>query len=758
MQETKFNYVVSNDNTLVSPDTGTYTSMSASSNINNTTNAMNSGNNYLLYGTIIFSLILIIFSIVSIIRKKNRFKSSMNEAIKHKTNVALVILATILLSSSFIALIANITNYTTATTIPNDNFTTKKDVTTTVTLDKTDSVTACATDTITMANALAGGYTLNFTASNIDPAISSITEYELTIDDETTPTTITPDDTITIKDITTATSAGDTTDVTLCISFPADTEPGTYTVTGAYDSTVEIYSVVWKNYDGTVLYEDNSVSRGTTPEYGGTIPVKPADAQYTYTFNGWTPEVAVATEDTTYTATYTQQVVNYTITYDLADGTLPTGATNPTTYNVETDTFTLINPERTNYTFTGWTGSNGTTPQTTVTVAKGTTGNLNYVANWDCSANQICYDDNGANSPTTMSNQSISSSATSRDLRASNFQRSGYGFAGWNTKADGTGTSYGPNETITLTPGQLSTAGLRLYAIWIPSAGNLQNWNGCNAMNIGDVTALTDQRDNNTYAIAKLADNKCWMIENLRLDSTAELTTTNTNNPLNNAGTVTIKNSDGNTTNHLSASTNPTTTAWCTNFNAACYDQSMVFTGNTTNTVSNMTSANANIYSYGNYYNWYSATAGNGTYSFNTENNSVNGSICPAGWHLPKGGNKTRIEANDDNDYWNLIVDSLNNGTLPANYTSNAYPYYTGNPEGTDVSKLTRSYPNNFIYSGYVHGSSVIARGGEGDYWTSTAYSSYRAYVLHLNSSYVYPGAYDWLKGDGGSVRCLMGV
>ena len=31
--------------------------------------------------------------------------------------------------------------------------------------------------------------------------------------------------------------------------------------------------------------------------------------------------------------------------------------------------------------------------------------------------------------------------------------------------------------------------------------------------------ALTDARDNNTYTVARLADGKCWMTENLRLDA-----------------------------------------------------------------------------------------------------------------------------------------------------------------------------------------------------------------------------------------------
>ncbi len=39
-------------------------------------------------------------------------------------------------------------------------------------------------------------------------------------------------------------------------------------------------------------------------------------------------------------------------------------------------------PTKEGYVFLGWTGSNGKTPQTTVTIPKGTTGNLSYTANW----------------------------------------------------------------------------------------------------------------------------------------------------------------------------------------------------------------------------------------------------------------------------------------------------------------------------------------------------------------------------------------
>ena len=128
-------------------------------------------------------------------------------------------------------------------------------------------------------------------------------------------------------------------------------------------------------------------------------------------------------------------------------------------------------------------------------------------------------------------------------------------------------------------------------------------------------------------------------------------------------------------------------------------------------------------------------------------------SICPAGWRIPKGGDKSN-EAN--NEFWSLVVDGINGGIKPANYDSGAYPSYTGTPEGKDASTKLRSYPNNFLYSGFFYTSSANYRGSFGYYWSSTAYNSYNSYYLNLSSSYVIPGTFNSSKYYGRSIRCTV--
>ena len=94
--------------------------------------------------------------------------------------------------------------------------------------------------------------------------------------------------------------------------------------------------------------------------------------------NLYAPGESVPEVVTTLTAQWT--VNQYTITYDLAGGTVEG---NPNTYTIETVAFTLKNPTKSGYTFTGWsgTGLDGENNMT-VTIPTGSTGNRTYKAHW----------------------------------------------------------------------------------------------------------------------------------------------------------------------------------------------------------------------------------------------------------------------------------------------------------------------------------------------------------------------------------------
>lgn len=99
-----------------------------------------------------------------------------------------------------------------------------------------------------------------------------------------------------------------------------------------------------------------------------------------------------ATVETSGTVVYRIfKVHNYNISYNLNGGSLPDGKSNPDTYNVESSDITLNNPVKSGYVFTGWSGTDITGVSTKVTIAKGSTGDRTYVANWKAAEYTIRY-------------------------------------------------------------------------------------------------------------------------------------------------------------------------------------------------------------------------------------------------------------------------------------------------------------------------------------------------------------------------------
>ena len=80
----------------------------------------------------------------------------------------------------------------------------------------------------------------------------------------------------------------------------------------------------------------------------------------------------------------------------------------------------------------------------------------------------------------------------------------------------------------------------------------------------------------------------------------------------------------------------------------------------------------------------------------------------------------------------------------------------TGEYQSTaEASNRWRSYPANFIYSGYWWRSVADYRGLGGFYWSRTVHYSAFAWKLGFESEVVNPGGSDGDKRSGHTVRCL---
>ena len=136
-------------------------------------------------------------------------------------------------------------------------------------------------------------------------------------------------------------------------TIEAVTEDKTYTAT--YSAVKNQYEIIFQNEDGTELQRSN-VTYGETPVYAGASPTKPATAEYTYTFAGWTPTISVVTGSQTYTATFNAVKKQYEIIFQNEDGTVLQRSN--FAYGV-TPTYSGITPTKPSsaentYTFAGW--------------------------------------------------------------------------------------------------------------------------------------------------------------------------------------------------------------------------------------------------------------------------------------------------------------------------------------------------------------------------------------------------------------------
>ena len=240
---------------------------------------------------------------------------------------------------------------------------------------------------------------------------------------------------------------------------------GDVTYTATFDQTLNKYTVTWKNWDGTVLETDENVAYGAKPEYNGVKPTKEADAQYTYAFAGWTPEVTDVTGDVTYTATFTNTTRTYTVTWKNEDGTelekdenVPYG-TMPSFDGTEP---TKEADAQYRYTFTGW------SPEVVVAEEDAT-----YTAQYSATERVFYTITFNANGGTGSMEPQRFEVGIDTALNKNAFTRENYKFNNWNTAADGSGATYADAGAILALAEDMT-----LYAQWQFQTGWVADVNG----------------------------------------------------------------------------------------------------------------------------------------------------------------------------------------------------------------------------------------------------------------------------------------
>lgn len=241
------------------------------------------------------------------------------------------------------------------------------------------------------------------------------------------------------------------------------------------------YTANWQVIEYTIITLLEGGNAGTSEEYFYTVEqtvTLPTPTRTGYTFLGWTgegittpqPNVTIpkgSTGDKTYIENW--ELTGYTITMDLNGGS----GQEKVIYTITDEDFELPTPTRNGYEFVGWTGEGITTPQTSVKIPKGSTGNKAYTANWQVIEYTITLDTNGG--PVIASIRYTVEDSVTLPIPP---DRPGYEFSGW--VLDGSGQF--PSTPMIIPKGstgdRIYKAEWRVatYTITYVSHGKAYNW------------------------------------------------------------------------------------------------------------------------------------------------------------------------------------------------------------------------------------------------------------------------------------------
>ncbi len=285
----------------------------------------------------------------------------------------------------------------------------------------------------------------------------------------------------------------------------------------------------------------------------------------------------------------------------------------------------------------------------------------------------------------------------------------------------------------------------------------------CASVGTGQTGTLIDTRDGQIYSVGKLADNKCWMIENLNLAGGTALSADDTDvtseyidgfatggNLTKTGNTIILpasatKNSDNNKLTDSSQFSN----------NSKAY----VFNSNN-KTNCGVGGQNTPCYSY---YSYIAATLGgkqaDGATAETRDGYNAAASICPKNWKLPTS--TTSNARPTTNSRWKT-GDWYALATAYGENLKNSYRNYDPNSDALVPNifydKAGPGATPNFLPAGYYTSGSFYEGGSIGRYWSATLSSSAFAYTFVFSSdSGAVNLAYNDEYSPGHVVRCLLG-
>ncbi|HTX71940.1 MAG TPA: InlB B-repeat-containing protein [Rectinemataceae bacterium] len=241
-----------------------------------------------------------------------------------------------------------------------------------------------------------------------------------------------------------------------------------------------------------VLYDGNGASSGTAPVdsesyyQGDGVTVQGNSGNLAlsgYTFVGWSDPAAErsfspgahftmgSSSVTLYALWSPVATATYAVAYDGNGATLGTAPTDGNSYPSGAQVTVLDNSgalTKSDSLFAGWNtepGGGGTTYTVGSVLVMGST-NVTLYAYWQPVATPtytVSYDGNGAKSGSAPvdPNSYVSGQTVTVAYNTGHLHLPHYSFGGWNTMADGSGTSYSPGGMF-----PMSSANVTLFAVW----------------------------------------------------------------------------------------------------------------------------------------------------------------------------------------------------------------------------------------------------------------------------------------------------